>query len=590
MAFQQPIQQPSLRPVSAPAADQSTAAPRTTCQPSEDDSREWILFPRADSASLTKTTSTERTPKTAGLSRLSDFGSLNTIPRSGAEQALHSDGALESDQEDAELDSLDDGLQAFQEPSLPHRLDSFHQDASVFPRHDGLGTFPASSPEGQDQIWHFERYNPRKRSFAGHHRRRSSVQRRLEAVEENDASRVETEKRERIEKWRLDHSRILLDEIEKQTRQRRFSVLSQHSRHAETVSPTVRTTDHTDHTDHPLVEPQAQDPKASPVEASESMIERITRRVIRDFIGLDDAMMSVIYGESLPEETQSVQARPSTPSPSITPAIKARSWESRLLNRLARELGMLFDQLTDPTGPLNSPSTSTPSHADYAGIPITERTSSRTHPRGSSLLRPIISPTSPSFDFNALKQTPTSPTAAAADSHHASLWGIEEEPAHPSSSSSHNTTDPQEYWSQPPNLRTVFRLLHSHFTSPALRRPTTPPPNKNIATTSTPDSLRRAAIIRQHHPLTSKLSSSSNNPLNSNSHYYHTASRYSGSYCGSQSLRRAGGSRRGGGSMTTYSMGAGSSSRNFWDLGGQPGPGSSGVVGGGGGLGMWGEV
>lgn len=575
------MQQPSLRPVSAPAADQSTATPRTTCQPSLDDSREWILFPRADSASLTKTTSTERTPRTAGLSRLSDFGSLNTVPRSGPEQALHSDGALESDQEDAELDSLDDGLQAFQEPSLPHRLDSLHQNTSVFPRHDGLGTFPASSPEGQDQIWHFERYNPRKRSFAGHHRRRSSVQRRLEAVEENDASRVETEKRERIEKWRLDHSKILLDEIEKQTRQRRLSVLSQHSRPAERSSTTGRTTDHTD---HPPVETPGQDPKPSSVEASESMIERITRRVIRDFIGIDDAMMSVIYGESLPEQTQSVQAGSSTSLPSITPAIKARSWESRLLNRLARELGMLFDQLTDPTGPLTSTSTSKPSHADYAGIPITERTSSRSHPRGSSLRRPSISPTSPSFDFNTLKQNPTSPTAAAADSHHASLWGIEEEPSHPSSS--HNNIDPQEYWSQPPNLRTVFRLLHSHFTSPALRRPTTPPPNKNIATTSTPDSLRRAAIIRQHHPLTSKLSSSSN-PLNS-SHHYHTATRYSGSYCGSQSLRRAG-SRRGAGTMTTYSMGAGSSSRNFWDLGG-PRPGSSGVVGGGAGLGMWGEV
>lgn len=580
MAFQQPIQQQSLRPVSAPAADQPTATPRTTCPCSLDDSREWILFPRADSASLTKTTSTERTPNTAGLSRLSDFGSLNTFPPSGAEQALPSDGALGSEQEDAELDSLDDGLQAFQEPSLHHPLDFVHQNASVFPRHDGLGGFPASSPEGQNQIWHFERFNPRKRSFAGHHRRRSSVQRRLEAVEENDASRVETGKRERIEKWRLDHSKILLDEIEKQTRQRRFPLPNQHSRPAEMSSTTVRTTDYID---RPPLETPAQDPKPSAVEAGESMIERITRRLIRDFIGIDEATMSVIYGESLPEEAQSAQDQSPSPLPTMTPATKARSWESRLLNRLARELAMLFDQLTDPAAPLTSTSTLTPSQADYAGMPITERTSSRTHPRGSSLRRPSNPPTSPSFDFNAPKSNPDSPTAAAADSHHASLWGIEEEPSLPPVL--HDTSDPQDYWSQPPNLRTVFRLLHSHFTSPA-RRPTTPPSNKNIATTSTPDSLRRAAIIRQHHPLTSKLSSSSN-PLNSNHH--HSASRYSGSYCGSQSLRRAG-SRRGAGTMTTYSMGAGSSSRNFWDLGGPgPGPGSSGVVGGAG-LGMWGEV
>src|SRR5436305_14049173 len=98
-----------------------------------------------------------------------------------------------------------------------YRIPSTQSTVGVLPTHDGLGTFPTSSLPVQEQLWQHEQYNP-KRKFGGYHRRRSSVQRRLDTIEELE-SQVSNEKRMRIEKW-LEHSQVFLEEIEKQTRRR----------------------------------------------------------------------------------------------------------------------------------------------------------------------------------------------------------------------------------------------------------------------------------------------------------------------------------------------------------------------------------
>ena len=580
MAFRQPTFAPVSRPTIA--REPETAATNNDLPPVQKDlreSHEWILFPSRETAQ-TQTTSTERTPRTAGLSRLSDFGSITAQSRN--EDGIICEATAGSAGDDEELDSLDEGLHAFQDPGLFQRSGIFDQSGSILPRHDGLGMFPASTPPVQEQLWHFENYNPRKRSISGHQRRRSSVQRRLDAVEDNDAALVEGERRERIEKWRMDQSRILLDEIEKQTRRRRSSTLS-------------RRTDHVPVTANPenIIKESVQIPmkdegigqtartNTAEIEDTESFWQRITRRVIRDFIGLDDATLSVIFGESLPEEQLAAHnpasAIGSSKSIRLDPSIGTAStptWDTRLLDRISRELGVLVQQLSHHPGAFSTHLN--PSTLDYAGIPVTVPTSSKTQPK-PSMTAPHAETSPTSFQFSpTLQDTPLRPITPNADSTHAALWGIEEEPVTDSEQAE------RDYWEQPPDLKTVFRFLHNRFTAQR-RPPTTAKPPLNIATTSTPDSLRRAAIIRQHHPVVSRAATTWEQ-RHGHARRHSLLRRRSGSSCASSlvgSARRMG---MKGGSL-------GSSSRNYWDIGGSAvGSGAAGSALGVGGLGAWGEV
>ena len=134
------------RQVSYNAPEPTTEPATALLQPVRtlDQSEEWVLFsPGAPSATTrTHTTSTDRTPRTAGLSRFSEFGSLETAAQS--EQDEEGGSFLGTEEE---LDSLDDGLHAFHEPSeygAPlSRLQSRLQESgdTVLPTHDGLGEF-----------------------------------------------------------------------------------------------------------------------------------------------------------------------------------------------------------------------------------------------------------------------------------------------------------------------------------------------------------------------------------------------------------------------------------------------------------------
>ena len=579
MAFRQPTLVPATRqpPVQDPRDNLATTVPSPLHRELEP-SQEWVLFP-AGSSTETQTRSTIQA-STAELSRLSDFGSLEA--KSRQDEGIPCEATNGSVDDDEDLDSLDEGLHAFQEPSPLHRPGIFEPNGSILPRHDGMGTFPTASPPLQEQLWHFEQFNPRKRSIGpGRHRRRSSLQRRIDAVEDHDVANIEAETRERIEKWRMEQSRVLLDEIAKETRRRRTSMVSQR---AETTSGSAgleqiiqdSLAENTGGrgTTEPL---RARSPR---MEESESFWQRVTRRVIRDFIGVDDNLLSVIFGESLPTGRQdgnppsgSASSRLS-PLDNSSPVSTGTGWEGRLLDRLSRELGMLLQQLTEHPGAFSTVDTPfNPSTSDYAGMPVTVPTSSRSQPKPWTSTPNVAS----SFDFRPTLQDASLPAEkSAADSTHAALWGIEEEPA------STPPEDDREYWEQTPDIKTVFRFLHNRFTSQ--RRPsTTSKPPLNIATTSTPDSLRRAAIIRQYHPLVSRAAPTWEQ-RHGHARRHSLLRRRSGSSCASSivgSARRMG---LRGGSL-------GSSSRNYWDLGGSAvgSGGGSAINVGGGGLGAWGE-
>lgn len=554
MAFRQPTVA-SARQVSAPEPHGTVATTLSSAErPSLEQSQEWVLFSpsQAQSFSHTKSTPTERTAQTAGLSRLSDFGSFNTLARSGQNDGDISDVADNAAGEDEDLDSLDEGLQAFQEPPLYQSPRYFDQNGPVLPTHDGLGTFQASSAPVQEQLWHFEKYNPRKRSV-GYPRRTSSVQRQLDAVSDDDVARVESERMARIETWRMEHSKFLLESIEKGIRRRQMSEPSSRVERDISASGTDKAMQTSRSSDtHPPDQVGTKN-DMSDMEA-ESLWDCITRH-IRDLLGIDEALLSVILGESLPAED-----RDSTPT---------ATWNTRLLERIARELGILVQHLTDHPGAFSS--SLNPANLDYAGIPVTGPPP-RSQPEPSAPpLEASTGSISPRFKPTLDAYQPR-PSTSASDTTHAALWGIEEEP--PTSSPS-PVAQERDYWERTPTLGAIFRVLHHRFSSP--HQPPTSTPN--IATTATPASLRRAAVIRQHHPLVSRAATTSMRRSTRNVFHHYLHYRRTESSCKSLSVRKGG-------------RGGSGSSRNYWDLdgGGGSAAGSALAAAAGGGIGAWGEI
>ncbi|MCJ1257272.1 hypothetical protein MMC24_005097 [Lignoscripta atroalba] len=566
MAFRQPILVPP-RHIPNPAPESSkTAAPQ---QRAIDDSQEWVLFSpsQAHYTDGTQTTSTDRTPRTAGLSRLSDFGSLNTAARSGQNEDDVFDAGEDAVEDDEELDSLDDGLHAFGEPALYHtsrRLDQ--SGGSILPAHDGLGTFPASSSAVQQQLWNFERYNPYKRSLK-HLRRRSSAQRRLDANEDPDGQHLENERMERIEKWRMEQSKILLDEIEKETRRRKLCRSSDLDRDdAHTLAGLQQEKCESPSSNMNVPDQSRASTLPCQPEKDESFWQRITRRVIRDFMGIDESLLSVIFGESLLADTPSIPRRTLTTTPPTpldsrlgisTSLVSHDTWEDRLLTRLARELGTFVHHLSEHPGAFSTEAH--PTTMDYAGIPIDRQSTPRPIPDdpASSSSTPYFTPT--------LQDRP----APASATNHPELWGVDEEDRFPSQDTA--------YWERTPDLKAVFGYLHQRFISQ--RDSSTPSTKPNIAISNTPDTLHRAAVIRQHHPLVPRTTARSREHRQ-NSLFHHippssVSLKRPGSSCASLSTKK---SRRG----------ASGSSRNYWDIGGSVGSGSA--IAATGGLGAWGEV
>ena len=89
-----------------------------------------------------------------------------------------------------------------------------------------------------------------------------------------------------------------------------------------------------------------------------SFWQRLTRRVIRDLIGLDEDTLSVIFGEALPEEANPKPPNEQMSKAEIDAALQSldgetfpgEPWQHRLLERVAQELGILVSQLSEHPG------------------------------------------------------------------------------------------------------------------------------------------------------------------------------------------------------------------------------------------------
>lgn len=591
MAFRVPTQAPPRRTsYSASQRPPPLDLPLATSEQQEDDTTQWVLF---SPTARTHTTSTEHT-RTVGASRLSDFGSFGTATRSAAGQGGEGDeedeDALDDqlDEDGTELDSLDDGLHAFRAPSLspasPTRVDQ--GPPAMLPAHDGLGSFQASSQLAQEQLWQHEQYNPQRREQAlPRHRRRSSVQRHLDTVNEQEAH-VERDRWQRIEQWRMDQSRALLQEIERETRRRRSSRAS--------VSTIPRSVDYTS----PPSTPESPAEVATPVEPEEmdeSFWRRITRKVIQDLIGIDDSLLSVILGESLaldaqtaendlPElDMETVLAREPEPQ-----HIDAPLWQTRVLQRIAHELGILVHQLCEQPGAFTSYYQMTKDvSSEYAGMSLNRLADSTTSVRPSEL---SAQPTAETIPSDSMPSPHFNPTLRDPSREHEAQWGIEDDdPTGEPVSESTRFQQEQEYWERGLDVMMVFRYLRTRFSRRGYMT------SDKYTATSTPrhtqDASRRAAIIRQHHPLVARAHSRSQTQSRRPSQLSGVSGaagvssplvrphlRRPSSSCASQSKLSVISSRR---TLT-------GSSRNYWDIGGSVE--SSSAIGVGAGLGTWGEA
>ncbi|GAO14305.1 hypothetical protein UVI_02033830 [Ustilaginoidea virens] len=561
MAFQQPTTatlQRVARPTAAEHDNVAVQARPASPGREAEESQTWVLFsPPTEVTTTSYLTGSEHSLQTPGRSRLSHFGSLGTIARSGegseARQSLSVLSAVEDEpsDEDAELDSLDSHLPGFRSNNSglkPPPRSSPH-GVPVFPAHDGLGSFRLDQPvldaEAQNQIYQFEQFNPRK------------VRRRLDSFDHTPSNLEglygqEEDKRQRIEAWRLEHSRVLLDEVQRETRRRRKSLASmQRSRR-----PTEVESDDLTWHDEEALEPEG---------LQEGFLAGITRRVVKDLLGIDDAMLSILLGEELPGEDE--EALSSTPRASqlgnqpILTAADEPSWQIRILERLSKELGILVHQLSPHPGAFETYSKMQHMPVPYAGLPAIPESAGTATPRNE----PGTQSQARVPEFQPTMHSHSQPVGIP-DKQQTPRDGCGEE---------RGVTDgdfTKEEWEKSLDVKLVLRYLVTRFTSRSSTSSSCSTPHREP--TPQADSVQ-VARVRQHHPLIAR-----NHPPVERRHYKAALSgspatlRHHSS-CASQSTRRS--TRR-----------SSCSSRHYWDIGGSLGTGS--VIASNGPMGSWGEV
>lgn len=555
MAFQQPTRQPVQR-AARPAAvqDQSLAVVPSTSEQALDESQAWVLFsPPTEVTTSSYLTESEHSVETPGRSRLSDVGSLHTVARSeGPSHARQSTSVLSAvdDDDDAELDSLDSHLPEFRSVPGLNTLSprGSHNATPVFPSHDGLGSFrfdrPVLDADAQDQIYQFERFNPRK------------FRRRLDSFDNThiDLDEVQTQeedKRQRIEAWRLEHSRVLLNEVQRETRRQRKSLASMHRSRRNTDAETDNLTWHDEEAFQPHTE-------------QEGFLARITRTVVKDILGIDDTMLSILLGEELPDE-DALLSTPRASQLSNRPILTTSdepSWQIRILERLSRELGLLVNQLSPHPGAFSTYSRMQHLPLPYAGLPVIPESSD------VGITGPVTEP--------ERRSQPSVPEFQPTMHQHSQPIGIPGR--RQKSDGSGNDIDmadtdfTKEEWEKSLDIKLVFRYLVSRFASRSGNSPTVG--TSHHGTPTQQDTAAKVARVRQHHPLIARTRQVERRSFKAVAPNSPVVLRHHSS-CASQSTRRS--ARR-----------SSCSSRHYWDIGGSLGTGS--IIASNGPMGSWGEV
>jgi hypothetical protein len=599
MAFHQPTRPVLQRPSRVETAGRVSEDLTRHVYRDIEASQTWVLFSPPTDAGTTASylSSAQESQPTPGRSRLSDGGSINTAARSDIISGHYHIGAhsvLEESiaEEDAELDSLDSHLPDFRSIPSPYSHLPTHQQAvthtiPVLPAHDGLGSFRIDtqpiSPDIQEQLYAFERFNPRRVK-----RRRESMDLAQVVLEQEDAQ--ESDRNRRIEAWRLEHSRFLLEEIKNETRRRRQSETSMHKLRTEKNTAEDIATMST-------VSGAPQDTMAGPnawhdhdmddaASGQEGLWSRVTRKVIRDLMGIDDRLLSILFGEAVPDE-EDLSSTPKASAMSANPAAAPyesessndSTWQVQLLERVARELGLLVSHLSSHPGAFSTYVQMQHMPIPYAGLPVIPETAADMNEAAEKKADESV-PSMPQFE-------PTIPRPAqpiAIPGAHSSASPLEPVQSILGDGNGSNPTFTQQEWEQDLDVRLVFRYLRSRFTSGRPSSASFTSGTSHLATSSTQDAAAKAARVRQHHPLVSHahqrgVRAAERRTFKVTIPSSPAALRHASGSCASQSTRR---------SARRSSISSRHSSRHYWDIGGSMGTGS--MIASTGPMGTWGEV
>jgi hypothetical protein len=308
---------------------------------------------------------------------------------------------------------------------------------------------------------------------------------------------------------------------------------------------------------------------------SQGFLSRVTRTVIKELIGIDDNLLSILFGEPLPEaeaELSAISSAPQVDQAVIAPS--DLSWQLRLLERVARELGMLVNRLSHHPGAFSTFNRVQQMPIPYAGLAAIPEAAAPTitvPPTTAHSEDEAMSPTMPEFKPTIMQQT--SPVnisngregdASEHDEHHM---------ANPTNAHGFS----QEEWERELDIKLVFKYLRSRFSSRFSSTPSSSAPSHHhlASPSSAQDMAAKAARVRQHHPLlSSRPRTAERRAFKVMSPSSPVALRRAPS-CASQSTRRS--ARR-----------SSCSSRHYWDIGGSLGTGS--VIASNGPMGSWGDV
>ncbi|KAK4236473.1 hypothetical protein C8A03DRAFT_45520 [Achaetomium macrosporum] len=588
MAFQQPTKRLPPPRNRSESDDWESAVLSPLNHPAPNESQTWVLFtPGTDAGTTTSYLSSAQDDQiTPGRSRISDPGSLDTVARSDSNLQAPSEVVAESvAEEDAELDSLDSHLAEFRavpntynQPEVPHA-------APVVPRHDGLGSFrfegAGMSVEAQERLYAFERFNPNRVM-----RRTESFDLAQLGLETEEAQ--ELERNRRIEAWRLEQSQLLLEDVRKETRRRQSEASIRKLQQKSGPAPEVaeRSVADEEAADINLAGTDWHDQDApSSSEAQPGFWSRIARKVICDLMGIDDGLLAILFGEALPDEAmlQSTHQAPATgvPAPGRIESESSHDseWQLRMLERIARELGVLVHQMSTHPGAFSTYTRVQQMPLPYAGLPVIPETPGDMSDGGAKMGHSVLS--IPQFKPTVGQAADNDLDAQASEPHTPSA------PSAPDVTPSDTQTFTQQEWEQDLDIRLVFRYIRSRFTSSRSSPPAFTSGTSHLATSSTQDAAAKAARVRQHHPLVS----------HAHTHGYHRARpverrtfkaaapsspvvmRHPPGSCASQSTRR---------SARRSSISSRPSSRHYWDIGGSIKTGS--VIANTGPMGSWGEV
>lgn len=598
MAFQQPARQAVQRPPREVTDERDDGRAHTTVV-GPHESQTWVLFsPAADTETTTAASSAlsslSESQSTPGRSRLSEPGSLRSFQPSSyaASYGLSlparppillpsvlttSVSNLDTEQDaedDAELDSLDSHLADFRtapnaQPRAPVDQTavqpSMHTTTTIttvnLPTHDGLGTFRLGdtvgmSPALQERLYAFEQFNPRRVTK----RRRDSPDPAPPQVEQELSA--ELQRIQRIEDWRWEHGRVLLEEIRKQTRRRRGSELSSRRGRAE-EAPTVPASvasiasasdvvlgdanaEWHDQEDDDLLVPGATEDGS---EQDEGLWSRLTRKFMVEMMGIDDEALSILFGEALPETAQVEESKDVCSTPRASDAVLAAfdavsreeaqdddtssSWRMRMLDRIAKELGQFVHRhMNTHPGAFTTYQRMQQMPLPYAGLPMIpeamtppDREMTLDHEReaeggrrqssldeaarrattdAATAAATIASPSLPHFQPTIL-QAQTADILGRKSTESVSAPGPSV--AVESSQTTGQQTFTQEEWEQDLDIKLVFRYLRSRFTSDPPSSASSHPHHAHLlplthnSNISIQEAAAKAARVRQHHPL-----------------------------------------------------------------------------------------